>query len=191
MLMRWLHIYISMLGLGALLFFSLTGLTLNHPDWMFGGVRKTQQAKGQLNTNWLAAGADEKAVDKLAVVEELRRSHGLRGLVDDFRVEDAECSIVFKGPGSSADVVIDRRTGSYRVTTASEGLVAVMNDLHKGRHTGSAWSVVIDMSAVVLSLVAVSGIWLLLYVKRRRASGLWMGLAGVLLLGILYFVGVR
>ncbi len=191
MVMRWLHIYISMMGLGALLFFSVTGLTLNHPDWLFGGVRKTQLAKGQLNTNWLASGADEKAVDKLAIVEELRRTQGLRGLVDDFRVDDGECSVVFKGPGSSADVVIDRRTGTYQLTTATEGLVALMNDLHKGRHTGSVWSVVIDVSAVVLSLVAVSGIWLLLYVKRRRSSGLWIGLAGVLLLGLLCLLGVR
>ena len=66
-----------------------------------------------------------------------------------------------------------------------------MNDLHKGRNTGSVWSVVIDVSAVVLSLVAVSGIWLLLYVKRRRSSGLWIGLAGVLLLGLLCLLGVR
>ena len=37
----WLHIYVSMLGLAAVLFFSVTGLTLNHPDWFFaGGARK-------------------------------------------------------------------------------------------------------------------------------------------------------
>ena len=32
---RWLHIYTSMFGLAAILFFSVTGLTLNHPDWFF------------------------------------------------------------------------------------------------------------------------------------------------------------
>ncbi len=30
--MRWLHIYVSLFGLAAVLFFSVTGLTLNHPD---------------------------------------------------------------------------------------------------------------------------------------------------------------
>ena len=36
---RWLHIYASVLGLGAVLFFSITGLTLNHPDWLLGSVQ--------------------------------------------------------------------------------------------------------------------------------------------------------
>ncbi len=30
-LVRWLHIYLSMFGLAAVLFFSATGITLNHP----------------------------------------------------------------------------------------------------------------------------------------------------------------
>ena len=38
--MRWFHTYVSMLGLGSLLFFSVTGLTLNHPDWTLGGRRR-------------------------------------------------------------------------------------------------------------------------------------------------------
>src|SRR2546423_13238103 len=36
-LMRWTHIYFSMFGLAALLFFSVTGITVNHPDWFYGG----------------------------------------------------------------------------------------------------------------------------------------------------------
>ena len=32
---RWLHIYLSLISFGAILFFSVTGLTLNHPDWFF------------------------------------------------------------------------------------------------------------------------------------------------------------
>lgn len=188
--MRWLHTYVSMLGLAALLFFSVTGFTLNHPEWFFG-ARKTRQTKGVLNTNWLAAGKAEKDVDRLAIAEELRRTHGLRGVVDDFRVEETECQVAFKGPGSNADAVIDRRTGSYEITAVSEGFVALMNDLHKGRHTGTNWSLLIDVSAVLLSLVAVSGFWLLLYVKRRRIRGLWIGVAGTILLLLVFLFGVR
>jgi hypothetical protein len=35
---RTLHLYLSMLSFLAVLFFALTGLTLNHPEW-FGGER--------------------------------------------------------------------------------------------------------------------------------------------------------
>ena len=36
--MRWLHIYLSMLGFTALIFFSVTGITLNHADWFFADL---------------------------------------------------------------------------------------------------------------------------------------------------------
>ncbi len=189
--MRWLHIYASMLGLATLLFFSVTGLTLNHPDWMWGGQRRELRLSGRLNPAWLAPGGDETSVDRLAVAEELRRSHGLRGLVDDFRVDDAECSVAFKGPGSSADVLIRRDTGAYELTVATEGFLALVNDLHKGRHTGPAWAMVIDVTAGLLTLVALSGLWLLLYVRRRRIPGLWTGLGGALLLWLAYVLCVR
>ncbi len=189
--MRWLHIYLSMLGLGALLFFSVTGITLNHPDWMLGGRRHEQRLTGQLPALWLAAGQGESAVNKLAVVEELRRAHGLGGLVDEFRVDDTECSVAFKGPGSSADAFVNRQTGAYQLTVASEGWLALVNDLHKGRHTGAAWAVLIDVTAVLLMLVAISGLWLLFYVRRRRNSGLWIGLGGTVLLWLVFRFGVR
>lgn len=177
---RWLHLYGSMLGLGALLFFSLTGITLNHPDWKLGSRQRTEKAGGRLEARWLAEGRGEEAVDRLAIAEAVRQAHGLRGAVEDFRVDEKECSLVFKGPGTSADVVVDRHTGRYTVESIREGWVAVMNDLHKGRHTGSVWSWVLDVSAGVLALVSGSGLWLLWYVRRRRASGLWVGLIGLL-----------
>ena len=189
--MRWLHIYVSMLGLGTLLFFSITGLTLNHPEWTLGIRRQEQRAQGQLNPAWLAAGAEEKAVDKLAIVESLRANHHLHGLVDEFRVEDTECTVAFKGPGNATDVVLNRKTGSYQVTTSMEGPLALMNDLHKGRHTGRTWAWIIDLTAGLLTVVALSGIWLLLYVRRRRTSGLWVGLGGVALLRVVYSLAVR
>lgn len=182
---RWTHLYGSMLGLGALLFFSLTGITLNHPDWTLGSVSRTEKRTGRMELRWLAPGGPEAAVDRLAIAEELRRTQGIRGLVEDFRVEARECSVVFKGPGSSADVVIDRQTGAYTVESIHEGWVALLNDLHKGRHTGRAWSVVIDASATLLALVSATGLWLLLHVRRRRASGLWVGLLGAGALAVL------
>lgn len=189
--MRWLHTYVSMVGLGALLFFSLTGITLNHPEWTLGFQRREQRFEGRLDPAWLAAGGDEKAVDKLAVAEALRARHGLRGWVDDFRVDEAECTLAFKGPGSAADVVVQRKTGAYQVTQSIEGPLALVNDLHKGRHTGAVWAWVLDLTAGLLALVAFSGVWLLLYVRRRRASGLWIGLAGALVLWAVYAVAVR
>ena len=51
--MRWLHIYLSMFGLAAVLFFSVTGITLNHPDWVFGQVERKREAEGQVDVKWI------------------------------------------------------------------------------------------------------------------------------------------
>ena len=45
-IVRWLHIYVSMFGLAAVLFFSATGVTLNHPDWFFGEAQRSSQSAG-------------------------------------------------------------------------------------------------------------------------------------------------
>lgn len=189
--MRWLHTYASMAGLGALLFFALTGLTLNHPEWTFGTRPSSQRTNGTVRVEWLKPGSDSPSVDRLAIAEFFRRTHGVTGLVDDFRVEDDECTVAFKGPAFSADAVIQRKTGRYVLTITREGWVALVNDLHKGRHTGTGWGWVIDLSAILLALIAATGLWLLLYVRRRRSSGLWIGLLGAAALALLYALFVR
>src|SRR3954462_8922712 len=52
-LMLWLHIYLSMFGLAAVLFFSVTGLTLNHPDWFFAQAERSDRAEGRIDPKWL------------------------------------------------------------------------------------------------------------------------------------------
>jgi uncharacterized protein len=184
--LRWLHIYSSMFGLVAILFFSVTGLTLNHPSWTFGSVEKEETQLGTMPKSWLGDAGREPS--KLEIVEHLRKQHGIRGFVDDLSSDEAEISITFKGPAYSADVFLNRETGSYEVTQRRAGFTALMNDLHKGRDSGKAWSLVIDISAVLLIIVSLTGIGLLLYIKRRRRKGLLTTLGGLLvLLAILWW----
>ena len=46
----------------------------------------------------------------------------------------------------------------YELSETRFGLVAVINDLHKGCDSGSGWSVVIDLSAVLMVLVSLTGL---------------------------------
>ena len=196
---RWLHIYLSMFGLFVLLFFSVTGVTLNHPDW-FAGAARTLDLEGKLDAKWVklsepspaestAAPDPHASVARFEIVEFLRKTHAIRGAVADFTADDRECVVVFKGPGHSADVFIDRETGKYRLTETSHGLVAVINDLHKGRDTGASWSIVIDASAILMILASLSGLILLFYIKRRRISGLVTFVVGTtLVVAIIYLL---
>jgi hypothetical protein len=179
--MRWLHIYLSMFGLAMVFFFSATGVTLNHPDWFFGETQRSVQAEGQVDRNWLrapaaASSSDESEdpatlVSKLEIVEHLRAAHGIRGALADFKV-------------------IDRDSGHYSLTQSFHGPIAILNDLHKGRDTGFAWSIFIDVSAILLILISLSGLVLLFYLKLRRGPGLVVVAVGTVVVIALFYWGV-
>jgi len=181
---RWLHTYVSMFGLVSVLFFSVTGVTLNHPDWFFEGAQSLRHEDGTLEVAWVAPGEDgDGHVARLEVVEYLRAAYGIRGAMTEFLVDEFECVVTFKGPGYSADIFVDRESGDYTLTESYAGFVAVMNDLHKGRDSGAGWSLLIDVSAIVLALASASGLLLMLFIKKRRKTGLiTAGIGGVALL---------
>lgn len=209
--MRWLHIYVSLLGFAALMFFAVTGITLNHPTWFGGDLQTVTELKGSVPTAWVAprpiaaapegAGSEEapsesdaapanETVARLEVVEHLRKEHGLRGAVSEFRIDDYECMVLFKGPGYAADVFIDRATGSYSVTQAVMGLMAVMNDLHKGRDSGEVWSWVIDVTALLMVFVSITGFVLIFYLRRKRMSGVLTAVVGTIVLVVVALLWV-
>jgi hypothetical protein len=182
---RWLHIYGSMFGLCATLLFAVTGLTLNHADWFEAGEPVVRTLEGTLATQDLASN-----VDKLAIAENLREAHHLRGKVAEFAVEDDECIVVWKGPAYSADATIERATGKYRIEESRRPVMALLDDLHKGRDCGPVWAFVIDAAAVVLTFLSVTGLWLLLYLKKRLRSGLVVALVGTIVMVAAFVVGV-
>ena len=174
---RWLHTYISLVTLLIVLFFSVTGLMLNHAEWSSAGLTQ-KEVTGTIDVKWL----NITAPDKLNIAEKLREDHSLRGHVDELRIDDRECTIMFKAPGYAADAFIDVKTGQYQMTILEEGKLAVMNDLHKGRHSGKLWGVLIDASAILLTIISLSGLGLLFFLKRIRTGGLIVVAAGALLL---------
>ncbi|NLY02023.1 MAG: hypothetical protein GXY83_38560 [Rhodopirellula sp.] len=247
--MRWVHIYLSMFGFLAILFFAVTGLTLNHPDWFSMGVERVDRLEGLIDpallgispygdgeavgapgnsthaaesapaveeppavegapldippavaaaagSDWsaaleappsveqpLPAGRDpgangEAAVKQEAVVALLRTRHNLGGAVKEFAVDPYQCIVLFKGPAYAADIFIERATGRYELTVRQQDWVALINDLHKGRNTGSAWSGVVDISAALMTISSVTGLVLLAASRTRRRSGLSAAVVG-------------
>jgi hypothetical protein len=136
---------------------------------------------GKMPLQWVNQ-QDTAQIKKLEIVEYLRKNFPVKGLVNDFRIDDAELSISFQGPGYTADAYIDRTTGNLQLSTNELGFVAMMNDLHKGRDTTSSWRWLIDASAYFLIFISLSGIILLLYLKKRRIWGLLLLLLGFLMM---------
>lgn len=178
-LSRWLHIYLSMVSFTILLFFAVSGLTLNHADWFTSGKEILTKDSGNVNIKWVNQ-TDTTKINKLQIVEFLRSKHEVKGALSDFRIDDSELSLTFTGPGYLADSFIDRETGKYELTVTRFGAVAVINDLHKGRDSGKAWSWIIDISAVLMTLVSISGIILICFLKKKRLSGFIIAAVGTL-----------
>ncbi|MFM7187194.1 MAG: PepSY-associated TM helix domain-containing protein [Armatimonadota bacterium] len=183
---RWMHTYISLITLLIVLFFSVTGLTLNHTEWSSGGVGQRDVA-GNVDIKWL----NPAAPDKLNIAEKLRQDHSLRGHVDEIRIDDRECTVMFKAPGYAADAFINVKTGQYQMTIAEEGKLAVMNDLHKGRHSGKLWGILIDASAVLLTVTSITGLGLLFFLKRIRTGGLVVVAAGAVFMIVMVILTLR
>jgi hypothetical protein len=129
---------------------------------------------------------DTNLVAKLNIAEYFRNKHHVKGAVSDFRIDDSQVSISYRGPGYEGDAYITRETGEYELSQTRGSFVAFMNDLHKGRDTGTAWSWVIDVSAIFLVLISLSGLILLLFIKKKRMSGMILAAIGLLLICLIY-----
>ena len=170
--LRWLHIYTSMISLLIVLFFAGTGVTLNHPDWLAN--ERMEEVSGTLPATWKTA----KGIDWLVVDEALRNANGVHGTVADRREDDREASLTFRAPGYSADAFINVQNGTYRLTTSYQGMLGVVNDLHRGRDAGNAWGWLIDVAGIFLVLLSLTGLGLLFYLRKVRFSALLTMAAG-------------
>lgn len=148
-----------------LFFFAVTGFTLNHAQW-FDSQQKITQHEGALDVSWLRGTVNQTAIAQYF------RSQGIKGTPEDFNADDSQCELSFKGPGYEADVNIDRTSGKYQLTETRSGFIGVLNDLHKGRDTGAKWSAVIDITAIGMTLVSLTGITLIFFLTKRRMYGL-------------------
>ena len=176
---RWLHIYLSMASFAIVLFFAVTGLTLNHQEW-FEHAEKTSLVKGAMPPSLLSK------PDELRIVEYLRNTNHISGMVGEVRTDGDQISVSFRGPGYSADATITRATGHYDLVETRNGFWAVMNDLHKGRDTGATWKWFIDVSAVLLTLVSLTGLALIFFLYKKRTAGLIVASAGLIVTLLLY-----
>ncbi len=175
---RLIHVYTAMFGLVAILFFAVTGLLLNNPSWTLGTDGSVRTSEGALPDGVI--GAD--AIDYLAADQYFRSDEGVRGDVTDYGETAGQASINYKNPGYSAYAVFDGETGSYTLTVLTTGLVSTFNDLHTGTSASGTWKFLINVVAVALIAIAVSGLVIQFFLrKRRRSSFSVAGVAGVAL----------
>lgn len=185
--LRWLHLYTSMICLMVVLFFSVTGITLNHPEWTFGPLETKSKFNGELRADSIAG----DKVDWLKVVEQLRAEHPVHGVAGDMRIDGDEGSLTIKAPGNVADCFFSLETRKYELTINTQGVLGVLNDLHRGRDSGRPWSWLIDLSGVLLVFISATGLAALLYLKKSRIAGLLLALAGIVVVVAMGYLAAK
>lgn len=185
---RWLHVYSSMLALVLMLFFGVTGITLNHPTWTFGDDTDITTESGSLP---FSATFDDGTTDYLSLSEFARDTYDVSGNVDSFQTSSGQATISYRNAGYAADLFVDTAANTYEITIEQQGWVAVLNDLHKGRDTGSAWKWVIDISAGFLVVIALTGLTMQFFLRKRRTTAFWSVGAGLAITVILIWYTLR
>lgn len=195
---RRLHIYVSMAVLGLMLFFAVTGITLNRPELFVASQPSTSQWHLTLPQNLLFT--DNKvAIDESELRHFLSQHTPIRGQMsrldiyldsDHGVIQEGEASASFTAPGYSAALFIDLLTREAELEISDYGWVARFNDLHKGRHSGEWWKWVIDISSFLMLVFILSGLALVLPKKSTlRYAIRWCSL-GTLLTFIIYWLAV-
>lgn len=191
------HWVSAAVSLVAMFLFSVTGFTLNHAA-SIGADPKVETAQARLPAPSLAILAKGPASAELTdalplpapVADDVKRLVGVNAQGVAAEWSDAEVYVAVPGPGRDAWVSIDRATGAMESERTNRGFISFVNDLHKGRNTGTAWFWLIDALAVACVIFTFTGLLLLqLHAKHRPSTWPLVGLGtAVPLIIILLFM---
>ncbi|QEG43821.1 PepSY-associated TM helix domain-containing protein [Roseimaritima ulvae] len=175
------HWMSSAVALVGMILFAITGITLNH-----AGQIETEPVvetrSGQLPPQLLQLCHQPRGVessqdssstplpDEVTAWLSKEFSRSVRKATVE-RSED-EIYLSMPGPGADAWLAIDLGNGMVEFESTTRGVIAYLNDLHKGRHTGTAWSWFLDVFSVATLVFCVTGL-LLLYERAKRRILTW------------------
>ena len=83
-----------------------------------------------------------------------------------------EIYLALPRPGGDAWLRIDLASGEVEYEHTDRGWIAWLNDLHKGRHTGTAWSWFIDLFSIACLVFSITGL-LILQVHADKRPAIW------------------
>ena len=173
----------------ALILFTITGITLNHagaisaePEVNSGDALLPENLRARI------AGPDAAGEAPAEVISWIEDTFpvSLRGANAEW--SDEELYLSAPGPGRDAWVSIDRASGAAKFEATDRGWVSYFNDLHKGRNTGIAWTIFIDIVAVAVLFFSITGL-VLLWIQARQRTSTWPLVGGgvALVFALMFF----
>ena len=170
---RW-HWISAALCLVGMILFAATGITLNHAGEIEASPKVTTVEK-RLPPALLEALAAAEGPERRALPTDLRewlaRELGVRAAGREAEWSADEIYLALPRPGGDGWVSIDRGDGAVQHEETDRGWISYLNDLHKGRNAGTAWSWFLDVFAAACLVFCITGLFLLkLHAGGRPAT---------------------
>ena len=190
---HWVSSAISLIGL---LLFAFTGITLNHAADVEGEPVVTERSTdlpADLLPLLAPAPAEMDGAQKPLppqVASWIGKELGQSGAGNAEWSAD-EVYLALPRPGGDGWVAIDRHSGAVTSEITDRGWISYLNDLHKGRNSGTVWKWFIDIFAVACFLFALTGLLLLKLHAAKRPSTWPLVAAGFALPALLAIVFIH
>lgn len=186
---HWISAAVSLVGM---LLFAVTGITLNHaasiPATPSVIDRSATLAPSLLHMLKPTPKASDAPIPS-PVAASVSAAVGLDPTGRAAEWSDQEVYVAMPRPGGDAWVSVDRTTGAIKSEVTRQGFIALLNDLHKGRNTGLAWRLFLDVFAAGAILFTLTGLMLLQFHAKHRKKT-WplvgLGVAVPLIIAILF-----
>ncbi|WP_342067953.1 PepSY-associated TM helix domain-containing protein [Achromobacter kerstersii] len=178
---HWISSALCLLGM---LLFAITGLTLNNASHIESkAVVATRQAQlPEPVLKQLTAPAGQKKAPLPAPVAQWlddTLDAGTANKTAEWSADEVYLSL--PRAGGDAWLSIDRASGEVEYERTDRGWVSYLNDLHKGRNTGLAWSWFLDIFAGACLVFSLTGLVLLkMHAGNRSATWPMVGLGVVI-----------
>jgi hypothetical protein len=181
------HGYLSAFAFLALMFFSATGIMLNHPDWFADETAEPASASAQLSADDLTA-AKQSRDPGAALGLALEQKAAILGAYASGDVDPRQAVLRFEGVKGATDATIDMKTGHADLRIRKADAVSMLDDLHRGKGAGKAWAWLIDLTGVLLLVLSLAGYILFFSMRSRLRTGLILaGLGIAAMAGIFVF----
>ena len=185
------HWISSGLCLVGMLLFAITGITLNHASGLESRP-STASREAHLPASLIGELSALPSAGRASLSDELvawlKDALGVDTDGREVELTRSEVLLSLPRPGGDGSVSFDRRVGTVVHEETSRGWISYLNDLHKGRNTGPAWALFIDLFASACLVFCLTGL-VLLYFHAGRRPMTWpvvgLGLLAPLLVALL------
>jgi hypothetical protein len=188
---HWMSSALSLIGL---VLFAVTGFTLNHAADIEAKAEVSEHTAQVPAALLPLIAPDEQPDAKKPLPSKLAE-----WVAREFEVKaggEAEWSpdtvyLALPRPGGDAWVSLDRATGEAIAEDSDRGWIAYLNDLHKGRNSGAAWSWFIDIFAGACLIFSLTGLVLLWLHAAKRTITWPLVTAGFVIPAVLAIVFIH